>query len=167
MATIQPIPKEKLPIVRQLATEIWHKVYPTIISVEQIDYMLEKIYSVAALEKQMDEGQVFSLLLHDNQPIGYLAYQHNLGAKGRTKLHKLYLQPEFHGKNYGVLMLHYVLDACRQANQRFLFLNVNKYNLSYHFYKKRGFYIIEELVLDIGSGYVMDDYIMELPVSTF
>jgi hypothetical protein len=40
-------------------------------------------------------------------------------------------------------------------------LNVNKYNSAQDFYKKLGFCIDYEEVIDIGNGYVMDDYVME------
>jgi ribosomal protein S18 acetylase RimI-like enzyme len=38
---------------------------------------------------------------------------------------------------------------------------VNRRNKARNFYEKNGFYVIEEINLDIGNGYVMDDYIME------
>ena len=42
------------------------------------------------------------------------------------------------------------------------YLTVNKYNSSsIEVYKKRGFEITDAAVTDIGSGFVMDDYIME------
>jgi ribosomal protein S18 acetylase RimI-like enzyme len=42
-----------------------------------------------------------------------------------------------------------------------LFLNVNKYNSAIQFYHKIGFEIAKEEVIDIGNGFVMDDYVME------
>jgi ribosomal protein S18 acetylase RimI-like enzyme len=41
-------------------------------------------------------------------------------------------------------------------------LQVNKKNVAQHFYTKQGFTIDRELVLDIGEGFVMDDYVMLL-----
>ena len=52
------------------------------------------------------------------------------------------------------------VEAQRQKNVA-LFLNVNKYNNALHFYLKQGFFKIREEVIDIGNGYVMDDYVME------
>lgn len=41
-------------------------------------------------------------------------------------------------------------------------LTVNKHNInSINAYKKWGFKTIDSVVTDIGSGFVMDDYIME------
>ena len=47
-----------------------------------------------------------------------------------------------------------------QSNR--IILNVNKNNSAVQFYQKVGFTIMEELILDIGEGYVMDDYVMQL-----
>ena len=40
-------------------------------------------------------------------------------------------------------------------------LFVNKYNTAITFYQKKGFKIVSEVCLEIGKGYVMDDYAME------
>ena len=43
-----------------------------------------------------------------------------------------------------------------------IYLTVNKYNSgSIEVYKKLGFTVADQVVTDIGGGYVMDDYIME------
>jgi hypothetical protein len=39
-------------------------------------------------------------------------------------------------------------------------LNVNKHNRATDFYLANGFLQVGEEVIDIGGGYVMDDYIM-------
>ena len=39
-------------------------------------------------------------------------------------------------------------------------LNVNKNNPAIHFYKKLDFVISRQEVIDIGNGFVMDDYVM-------
>ncbi|WP_257790841.1 hypothetical protein [Flavobacterium columnare] len=38
---------------------------------------------------------------------------------------------------------------------------MNKYNKAFYFYKKIGFEIIEEEVIQLGKGYVMDDFVLE------
>jgi ribosomal protein S18 acetylase RimI-like enzyme len=40
-------------------------------------------------------------------------------------------------------------------------LQVNRQNKAKGFYEKAGFTILEEIKLDIGGGFVMDDYVME------
>ena len=41
------------PLIEKLACQIWHDYYPSIITVEQIDHMLKKMYSQENLIEQM------------------------------------------------------------------------------------------------------------------
>ena len=143
--------------IQKLAKTIWPRVFGEILSMEQLDYMLDLIYSQTALERQKMEGQVFVLVKKDNQFIGFLAYQ---VFKERTKIHKLYLLPEEHGNGYGIAMINFVIDIVKAIPQSILYLNVNKYNKAKLFYEKFGFILTAEEVIDIGKGYVMDDFVM-------
>lgn len=153
--------KAQLEIIEQLAHTIWKQVYTEIVSMEQLDYMLALIYNIPALEKQRQEGQVFVLIKSQSDYIGYLSYQK---YPEQTKLHKLYLLPSVQGKGYGVAMLDYVVDRVRAFNQPSLYLNVNKYNKAKRFYERYGFEVVADEVIDIGQGYVMDDFVMEYMV---
>ena len=44
-----------IPLIRELTFATWPQTYSSIISKEQIDYMLDMIYSPASLQKQMEE----------------------------------------------------------------------------------------------------------------
>ena len=153
--------REQLSIIRDLAYTIWPSTYREILSSEQLDYMLHNFYSVANLEKQMDNGQVFELLLEDTNVIGFVAYELNCNETEWLKLHKIYLLPEIQGKGFGIFMIDEVNKRAKDNQQKGLFLNVNKYNKAKFFYEKLGFVISKEEVIDIGNGYVMDDYVME------
>jgi diamine N-acetyltransferase len=155
---------DQIATIKSLSREIWMKVYPAIISTDQIAYMLELIYNDASLEHQMrDEGHTFIILTANDTPIGYASYSEKRPYHtGRFRLHKFYLQPEFHGKGLGKMMLNEILKELIALQGSSLELNVNKYNPTLGFYKKIGFSIISEEVIDIGNGYVMDDYIMEM-----
>ena len=41
-----------IPLIRELTYKVWPQTYVNILSAEQIDYMLEMMYSTASLEKQ-------------------------------------------------------------------------------------------------------------------
>lgn len=161
---IRPLHIHEIDIVRSLSNEIWKKVYPRIISMEQIEYMLDLIYNEDALKKQISvQGHQFILVVYNAKPIGYASYSAKEGAvEGQYRLHKFYLQPEHHGKGLGKEMMNYIVHEVQKAGGNSIELNVNKYNPALHFYKKLGFSVISEEVIDIGRGYVMDDYIMEL-----
>ncbi|RZL05186.1 MAG: GNAT family N-acetyltransferase, partial [Pedobacter sp.] len=78
------------------------------------------------------------------------------------KLHKLYVLPEMHGKGIGKILMNEVLNQVKRLGGRALHLNVNKKNKAKTFYEKAGFEIKEAVNLDIGNGFFMDDYVMEM-----
>ena len=164
MHEIKAISIEEIPVIQQLSKEIWNKVYPQIISQEQIDYMLNMIYSDTSLQKQMTEMEHQFILVHDDtKPIGFASYSiKSIDEPTIIRLNKLYLQPECHGKGLGKSMLNHIVTEAKLLGGKTLELNVNKYNPAVAFYKRQGFNITSETILDIGNGYVMDDYIMTL-----
>ena len=53
--------------------------------------------------------------------------------------------------------------AARRENRETLYLQVNKYNHgSVEAYKRMGFTVIRSVKVDIGQGFLMDDYVMSL-----
>jgi ribosomal protein S18 acetylase RimI-like enzyme len=75
----------------------------------------------------------------------------------------LYLLPSSQGNGVGKALLLEVAKRAREARQKSLVLNVNKQNKkAIDFYRVLGFVTIRQEVNDIGSGYVMDDDVMEL-----
>ena len=48
-----------------------------------------------------------------------------------------------------------------ENNSAILLLNVNRFNSALGFYKKIGFEVVDEVNIDIGNGYLMEDYVME------
>jgi diamine N-acetyltransferase len=165
MIHLEKITKNQLPIIKDLAYTIWPSTYGDILSNSQLDYMLDSFYSVANLEKQMNNGQVFELLFDETNAIGFVAYELNCNfdnlSQPLTKLHKIYLLPETQGKGFGKFMIDEIVRIAKSNNQKGIYLNVNKYNTAKFFYEKLGFVISKEEVIDIGNDYVMDDYVME------
>ena len=110
----------------------------------------------------MDAGQVFELVFEDNHVVGFVSYEFNCKKTKLLKIHKIYLLPETQGKGFGKFMIDVIVRIAKSNDQKGIFLNVNKYNKAKFFYEKAGFVVSKEEVIDIGNGYVMDDYVMEL-----
>lgn len=161
---IIPLKTEQLGIVADLAYKIWPIAYKEILSTEQLQYMLREFYSQEALEKQFQNGQHFLLLKDDEKAIGFLSYELNCYNIQKLKIHKIYVLPTEQGKGLGKLLIDKALEIAIAQNQKAVFLNVNKYNKARFFYEKLGFAIVKEEVIEIGNGFVMDDYVMELGV---
>ena len=108
----------------------------------------------------MEDGQQFYIAYNNGQPVGFTA----IGAYGKDtyKLHKIYLLPQMQGQGAGRQLLHFVIDRAKENKATSLLLNVNRNNPAFYFYKKMGFEIAEEVNIDIGEGYFMNDYVMKL-----
>jgi len=152
----------EIAIIQSLIQRIWKPTYRDILSDEQMDYMLEQMYDAGTLRRQMDEGHQFLLIYEDNSPVGFAGFQNDYPEMGVCKLHKIYLLPETQGHGLGKMLLHEVRERAVAAGQTSLLLNVNRHNKAYEFYRNYGFSVQEEVDLDIGNGYFMNDYVMEL-----
>lgn len=157
--TIRNAGEKDVPLIRTLAFAIWPETYLPIIGQQQIDYMLELMYSEASLLDQMQNNKPFVLLYDGEQAVGFASY--GPLTPQQYKLYKLYLLPSQQGKGAGKFLLHYIVNDSKAKGASVVELQVNKANPAKGFYEHNGFTIREEMVLDIGNGYVMDDYIME------
>lgn len=158
---LDPLTGQDFDAVARLADTIWRGHYGTMISMAQIDYMLDGRYTAENLRRYIDSDVRWMRVLRvDGDPAGYCSW--SLGERDdEVKLEQLYLLPAHKGKGLGGLMMRTVEDACRAHGRRVLYLTVNKGNLdSIAIYRRSGFEVREEAVFDIGNGYVMDDYVM-------
>ena len=148
--------------VQDDAAVIWRECYADILEPEQIEYMIDKMYSAETIIHEIENGIAeYYFIFHDGAKIGYTAFGPLKEFSGRVKLHKLYLYPEFHGKGLGSAALRKICKIARSEGYKSICLNVNKYNiLALKAYERNGFVKHEAIVDDIGNGYVMDDYVM-------
>jgi diamine N-acetyltransferase len=160
MITIEKATVDDFEIINDLAKRIWPIAYKEVISIEQIDYMLNMMYSIEALKQQFLNNHQF-ILIKDSEYLGFAAYQFDCNEKGKTKLHKLYVLSNQQGKGLGRELVKYIINDAKRNHQKAIFLNVNKKNNAIQFYKHNDFNIAFEEVIDIGNGFVMDDFIME------
>ena len=155
---------EHIPIIIELTKKIWPVAYGEILSKGQLDYMIEKFYNETALRELMQKGHIFYLAQDDMEKyVGFLSYEIN-SEPNKTKIHKIYVLPETQGTGLGRQFFELVKEKAIENHQNAIFLNVNKYNNAIHFYTKLGFTKVKDEVIDIGNGYVMDDYVMEVNI---
>jgi len=154
--------KEQLLIVQNLAYTIWPVAYGEILSEAQLEYMLTKFYDLSFLESQMKNGHVFLLAEEDEVYYGFASYELNCNATSLTKIHKIYISTTSQGKGLGKKLINFIKNKALLANNTGVFLNVNRFNKAVDFYKKNKFVNIQTLDIEIGEGYLMEDYVMEL-----
>jgi diamine N-acetyltransferase len=149
--------------IQQLAENIWPTAYKKIISAKQLRYMLDLIYSETALTAQIEKGHQFILVIENDIPIGFASYSQKNEVETTTfRLHKIYVLPNSPTKGIGSFLLSYICNESIKQSAKLLELNVNKYNPAIQFYLKKGFTVLRDEVIDIGEGYVMNDYVMVL-----
>ncbi|MCU0401521.1 MAG: GNAT family N-acetyltransferase [Algoriphagus sp.] len=160
---IRQLAKEELPKVQSIAHRTWPSTFANILSPEQIEYMLNWMYSLEMLESQVDNRHTFLLAEDEGKELGFAGFELNYSEGPKAKLHKIYLLPEAQGKGAGKALILEVAEQAKKAGQKSLLLNVNKYNQkAIDFYLRMGFVEIYKEVIDIGNGFVMDDVVMEL-----
>ncbi|MEO8823880.1 MAG: GNAT family N-acetyltransferase [Ginsengibacter sp.] len=162
MIEIKPAQIGDLGTIQRLAHEIWPNAYLEILGQQQLDYMLEKIYSLPSLQHQFTVlKHHFILLADETVPAGFASFSSHEDA-AIFHLNKIYVLPSLQGKQLGKQLLNYIISEIKKSGATSLQLNVNRYNKALHFYEKQGFKIIREEDIDIGSGYFMNDYVLEL-----
>lgn len=159
-AVIMPAQPGHLAAIAALAEVVWRAYYPGIISAAQIDYMLAQMYDLEVMRQEMANGISYDRLLVDETLVGFASYG-PADADGEMKLHKLYVHPAWQRRGLGGRLLRHVEHAARQRSCPALILSVNKANQqAIAAYRKNGFTIRESVVVNIGGGFVMDDYVM-------
>ena len=157
MLTFRPATVEDIPLLRELAADIWQRCYKEMLAPAQIDYMLKWMYGVEKIRAEIVAGMGWEVLELEGELIGYLSAEY--GAD--VKLHKLYLRPEQQGRGFAQQSLEHVMELARTRGAARVILNVNKHNMrAIRAYERAGFSVVDAVVNDIGGGYVMDDFIM-------
>ena len=158
--SITRLDESDIDLLIPLAYRIWHAHYPGIITPEQIDYMLERGYTRQVILDEMgSQGVIWLAIRTGGVMIGFASLGPH--APGTMKLHKLYLLPDYHGTGIGARALAEVEQIARDSVAAALVLNVNRHNTkAIRAYERAGWQVAETVVVDIGNGFVMDDFVM-------
>ena len=115
MFTYRRATTDDIELIRSIAKVAFPTTYSTIISAEQIDYMMEWMYSAEKLQQEISGNITYLLAEVDGRTVGYLSFGPDEGAadcaaaalcaaapgQGRLfHLHKIYLLPEAQGGGF-------------------------------------------------------------------
>ncbi len=162
LVDIVPLTASSLDETLRLAERIWRSHYPGIITPAQIDYMLAQRYRAEIIAAQLDDP-THQWLSARNPEDALIGFAHGCFDQNSTqvKLDKLYVAPECQRQGVGAALLERLMDTARARGCQRIELQVNRNNhTAVASYRKAGFTVERESVLDIGNGFVMDDYIM-------
>lgn len=159
-----------LATIHEMAEVVFRQTYRTILSPDQMDYMMEWMYSLPNLEKQVAQGHTYYIAWDGQEPQGYLSVRKDSVDSDGTEvwhLEKIYVMPSAQGTGLGHKLLEtakqHVRDNKSSLKAR-IELNVNRNNPAVGFYKHQGLTILRQGDFPIGNGYYMNDYIMGLDV---
>ena len=158
--TFRKATDEDILLIKELVVQVWPHTYANILSASQIEYMMDLMYSEAALHQQMKDNHQFLIVYNNGIPIGFASYSEVEPTV--YKLHKIYLLPSQQGRGSGRIVIEEIIKDIMPNGATSLILNVNRNNLAKSFYEKMGFEVLRIEDVPIGNGYYMNDYIMEL-----
>ena len=149
-----------------MAKEIWEEHYTPIIGKDQVNYMVEKFQSESAIIQQIKDDYSYFIITRNKQPIGYLCFIKK-NKINSLFLSKIYLKKPFRRMGCGRKMIQFVIQQASKLKCQSITLTVNKYNKNTILaYQKLGFIQKRELVIDIGNGFVMDDFEMSYDLNS-
>lgn len=168
MIRITQATESDIHVIKSMADVVFRNTYSSILTAEQVEYMMEWMYSKQSLEKQFSDLNSFFITWCKGIPVGYMSIQKESITEDNITvyhLHKLYVMPEWQGRGVGELLFkkacEYATHNKNSAKAR-IELNVNRYNKAVGFYLRMGMKIACEGDFPIGEGFYMNDYIMSL-----
>lgn len=164
MILLRKAKEEDIAIISDLAERIWPQTYSSYISEAQLRYMLNMMYNKGELLAQLQKGHTFLIASEEGNDVGFAGFSVIDSENHTYKLHKLYVLPETHGKGVGKILINEVVQLASAAGGKSLQLNVNRNNNAKDFYLKMGFRIKETVDIEIGNGFLMNDYVMEISI---
>ena len=162
--------RDDLQTIHEMAEVVFRETYKTILSAEQMDYMMDWMYSIPNLEKQVAMGHTYYIAWSERKPQGYLSIRKDSVEPDGTEvwhLEKIYVMPSAQGCGLGRRLLETAIQHVsdnKSAQKARIELNVNRNNPAVGFYKKQGLTILRQGDFPIGDGFFMNDYIMGLDV---
>lgn len=151
-----------LPIIQSIAHDTFFVTYKSIVSMVQLEWMFDWMYSTDSLNEQFATGHKFFLYYQGDEPLGFISVQRT--GENVFCFQKIYLHPKAHGKGLGSKLLEKGFEYVKTfslENPR-VELHVNRENQAVDFYKHHGFEIASQGDYEIHPGYFMNDYIMAI-----
>lgn len=144
------------------ARKVWREANTSFCSEEQVEYMIKRYQNFEAITGQLMLGYRYFIFEQDGDILAYFGVQQQ---GERLFLSKFYVVREYRGQGLFSVGLDVMREICREGSMSAIYLTVNRNNHhACEVYRHKGFEIIAEEDNDIGCGFEMNDYIMQLEV---
>lgn len=145
----------------KLARFTWQSAYANMITQAQIDFMLEQRYNRPRLLEELAMPHIWWDKAVVDGALAAFASSMLTSTPGEMKLDKLYVDPARQRLGLGGSLIAHVSKRGLDEGCDTLILAVNKRNeRAIAAYRKYGFVVRDSVRVDIGNGFVMDDFIM-------
>lgn len=180
---------DDVPVIREIAHKAFPDTFGGILSPEQLEWMLDWMYSERVLTADIGSGhQEFYLGYWEGVPCGYIsitapseeAHAKEADANASAadlevvqasdlpiyKLNKIYLSPDFQGLGLGRRLWQEAVEIIKgmEKGPCRMILQVNRDNDACAFYEHLGMTCIAEEDFVLEHGYEMNDYVMAIDV---
>lgn len=159
---LQAVSTKEIDELHILARRIWMEHFTKFLPLRMVYRVFNTFQSVEAIKTQMEEGYTYNFITFKDERVGYSAIR----LEGDSLfISKIYVLKDMRGNGIGRSTLEAYKDIASCLGMRRLYLHVNKLNRpSIEMYKHCGFTVCDELKTDLGDGFIMDDYVMELVI---
>ena len=159
--TISTVAPADVHAIAALARIVWQEAYPAIISQAQIDHMLAQRYNAPRLLEELATPGIWWDQIRVNGALAGFSSSLLTHTRGEMKLDKIYIDPAQQRLGLGGRLIAQVSGRALAEGCDTLILAVNKQNArAIAAYRKNGFAVREAVCVEIGNGFVMDDFIM-------
>lgn len=156
-----------IPRIQGMAEIAFRDTYRTILTPEQMEYMMDWMYSDKGLTEQMTvNGHRYLIAVDaDGSDVGYVSFNKEWERDGYSLFHlqKIYVLPAMKGRGIGAMLLKAAEKAMLEMADTESVgyeLNVNRNNVAKGFYEHMGLCVDRTGDFDIGNGFYMNDFIM-------
>lgn len=151
--------KDKVSAIISVAHKSWFDIYPNILEEGQTEYMVYKLFTHDAIEKNFKEGSIYVLLKENDLPVGF-AEAHPQPENPKTwQLGKIYMLPKSQKKGYGKMLMDEMEEVIKEHEGELVAVNVNRKNPAVDFYRRLGYTMVREENIPFGPFW-MNDYKM-------
>lgn len=161
-AVLRRATEKDITLIREMADRAFRAAYSTLLTAQQIDYMIPWMYGREVLESEFCEGVAWFIAEMDGVACGYVSVERQ--QERLFHLQKIYVLPEFQGRGVGQALFDGAVGYIRsvQPSPCRMELNVNRRNPALGFYRRQGMRCLQQGDFPIGNGFYMNDFIMGL-----
>ncbi|MCZ4407900.1 GNAT family N-acetyltransferase [Cryomorphaceae bacterium 1068] len=151
---------QDLPLLYQLAEEIWLPAFAPLFDEAQLRALFSGMYNDELLTAWLSrEGNELYFIYDGDKAVGYTAVEKHSGF---LKLDKIYIHPSIQGKGYGAEVMKKIEEIAFDADLNHIELRVNRENDSaISFYQNRDFNITESIDFPGPEGFLYEDFLMK------